>query len=116
MTDLINKPPHYTHGAIEPIDVIESWNLPFHLGNVIKYIARHEHKGAAVADIRKARWYLDRYLTLLEFSPAEDRETARKERLRCFIHDEAYARVEPGLKEIASFDVTATGEVLEVLK
>jgi hypothetical protein len=64
--DIINSPAHYTYGDVEPIDVIEAWRLPFHLGNVIKYLARHEHKGSLVADIKKARWYLDRYLTLVE--------------------------------------------------
>jgi hypothetical protein len=30
------------------------------------------------------------------------RRREREERKRCFIHDEAYARVEPGLKELAA--------------
>lgn len=58
--DSVNHPPHYTHGHIEPIEVIEDWKLGFHLGTVLKYIARAEHKGAPVEDLQKARWYLDR--------------------------------------------------------
>ncbi len=58
--DVINRPPHYTRSAIEPIAVIEAWNLGFHAGNVIKYIARADHKGSKLDDLRKARWYLDR--------------------------------------------------------
>lgn len=45
MSDLINHPPHYTAGKIEPIDVIEDWNLGFALSNCLKYIARAAHKG-----------------------------------------------------------------------
>lgn len=59
-SDIINHPPHYTYGGIESIDAIEAWGLGFHLGNVVKYIVRAEHKGAALEDLRKARWYLDR--------------------------------------------------------
>ena len=37
-------PSHYRHGSIEPIDVIEDWNLDFNLGSVIKYVGRAGHK------------------------------------------------------------------------
>lgn len=60
MRDNVNHPPHYTQGGVEPIDVIEAWGLGFHLGNAVKYIARCEHKGAALEDLEKARWYIDR--------------------------------------------------------
>lgn len=60
MSDLINHPPHYTASAIEPIDVIEAWQLGFHLGNTVKYIARAEHKGSTLQDLEKAAWYLNR--------------------------------------------------------
>lgn len=64
--DAINHPPHYTQGKIEPIDAIEDWKLGFHLGNTVKYIARAEHKGAPLQDLKKARWYLDRHIQNLE--------------------------------------------------
>lgn len=64
--DPVNQPPHYTHGAIETIDVIEDWQLGFHLGNCIKYISRAKHKGNEKLDIDKAIWYLQRYRDLLE--------------------------------------------------
>lgn len=57
--DMVNHPPHYTHGTIEPIDVIHDWGLGFDLGQVIKYVARHEHKGTALQDLEKAAWYLN---------------------------------------------------------
>lgn len=64
--DLINNPPHYTMHDIEPLDVIESWKLGFHLGNCVKYIARCEYKGTKLQDLKKARFYLDRYIKEME--------------------------------------------------
>jgi hypothetical protein len=61
--DTINHPSHYTAGRkYEPIDVIEDWQLPMHLGNAVKYISRAGRKGDAREDIEKAVWYLRRYL------------------------------------------------------
>ena len=60
--DVINHPSHYTRGKIEVIDFIEDQRLPYHLGNVIKYIARAGYKGDKLEDLKKARWYLDRYI------------------------------------------------------
>ncbi len=64
--DLINHPPHYNQTEIEPIDVIEEWDLPYHIGNVVKYIARYRYKYNSIEDLKKARWYLDRYISILE--------------------------------------------------
>ena len=56
-----HQPPiHYQAGTPEVIDVIEGWNLGYRLGNVVKYILRSEHKDGALADLKKAKWYLDR--------------------------------------------------------
>lgn len=63
--DNINHPLHYTHTKFEVIDIIEAFRLNYHMGNVIKYILRHEHKGNAIEDLKKARWYLDRYINKL---------------------------------------------------
>lgn len=60
MSDIVAHPSHYTHGGIECIDAIEAWKLGFHLGNVVKYIVRADHKGTPLEDLQKARWYLDR--------------------------------------------------------
>ena len=65
-TKLVEHPAHYNYGSRETIDVIEDWELSFHCGNAIKYISRHKHKGQPVRDIKKAIWYLNRYLTQLE--------------------------------------------------
>lgn len=62
MPEAVNHPPHYggADNPYEAIKVIEAWNLNFNLGNSVKYIARAEHKGSALQDLEKARWYLDR--------------------------------------------------------
>lgn len=57
--DMVNHPQHYQHG-IEPIDYIESHNLNFNLGNVIKYVSRAPYKEAELEDLKKAKWYLER--------------------------------------------------------
>ena len=66
--DLVNHPPHYKSGGIETIDFIEAKELPFHLGNVVKYIARAGKKDGAdtLTDLKKAQWYLARYIQTLE--------------------------------------------------
>ena len=63
VADDINSPSHYTQGDYEVIDVIEDWGLNYHLGNVVKYVARCEHKGNKVKDLKKAIWYLERELS-----------------------------------------------------
>ena len=61
----VNNPKHYNTGKIEVIDAIEDWNLGFHAGNVIKYVARHERKGKPIEDLEKAKWYIDRLIQQL---------------------------------------------------
>lgn len=62
ISNMIDHPSHYNKGKIEVIDFIEDQQLPFHLGNVVKYIARAGSKGDKLEDLKKARWYLDRYI------------------------------------------------------
>ena len=64
--DKINHPKHYTYGKFEVIEVIEDWKLNYHLGNTLKYIGRASHKNNELEDLKKARWYLDRYIKLLQ--------------------------------------------------
>ena len=67
--DPIHRPAHYTQSAVEPIDAIEAWGLGYHLGNVVKYVARYPRKGG-VDDLRKARQYLDWEIAALEGAEA----------------------------------------------
>ena len=64
--DSVTFPKHYNTGRIEVIDFIEDQNLGFHLGNVVKYVARSAHKGSEIEDLRKARFLLDRQIARLE--------------------------------------------------
>lgn len=63
--------PIYYGGAddtYEAIKVIEAWNLGFHLGNTVKYISRAGKKdgNSATQDLKKALFYLNREIELLE--------------------------------------------------
>lgn len=69
--DNVNSPAHYTQGKIETIDIIEQTvsNLPpkraYALGNVIKYVSRHQYKNG-LEDLEKAAWYLNRAIEQYE--------------------------------------------------
>ena len=72
--DPVSHPSHYTAGSIEVIDFLEAWNFPFHLANAIKYICRagRKDKSKTAEDLRKAVWYLERYIKFLEKNEAEE--------------------------------------------
>jgi hypothetical protein len=74
VVDLIKQPPHYTSGGIEPIDYIVRNDLDFLEGNVIKYVTRYPFKGTPVADLHKARFYLDLLIQRTEFNHKDERE------------------------------------------
>ncbi|HUV74245.1 MAG TPA: DUF3310 domain-containing protein [Anaerolineae bacterium] len=57
--DVVAHPEHYTQGEIEVIDAIVDWKLNYCLGNVLKYVARCNHKGNKRQDLLKARQYID---------------------------------------------------------
>ncbi len=67
--DPVKKPAHYNFGKYEVIDVIEDWSLGYHLGNVVKYVARAPHKGEELQDLKKALWYLQRHIKNLDRKP-----------------------------------------------
>ena len=58
--DIVNHPAHYKIGGIETIDFIEAKQLNYHLGNVVKYITRADHKDSRLVNLKKAEWYLKR--------------------------------------------------------
>lgn len=63
---MVAHPPHYNSGRVEVIEGIEEWDLGFHLGNAVKYIARCGKKDPEKweEDIEKAIWYLRRYVEI----------------------------------------------------
>ena len=65
---IIEKRDYYNRGSIEAIDAIESACTgltgyeAFLTGTCLKYLFRWRWKGTAVADLCKARYYLDRLI------------------------------------------------------
>jgi len=73
----INHPQHYGGDTTyEAIKVIEAWGCDFHIGNVLKYISRAGKKNLSIhndlrmtrhlEDLKKAQWYLNRKIEILE--------------------------------------------------
>jgi hypothetical protein len=64
----VDHPKHYNTGKFEVIDVIEDWQLDFHIGNVVKYVSRAGRKSddTEIQDLKKALWYLKRRIEILE--------------------------------------------------
>ena len=74
--DNVNHPPHYTwlkdKCGIEVIDITR--HMDSDLGNVVKYVLRQglkseegmSNKEKAIEDLKKARWYLDDKIKILE--------------------------------------------------
>ena len=75
--DPVNHPAHYTTGKIEVIDYIEDQKLPYHLGNAVKYISRagKKDKDKTVEDLKKAVWYIQRYIGLINQGDTADGAT-----------------------------------------
>ena len=73
MNDPVNHPSHYCKGKYESIEVMtEVFGTEavksFALLNAFKYIWRADKKNG-IEDIRKAAWYLQKYLELTEEEP-----------------------------------------------
>jgi hypothetical protein len=68
MKTQIHHPQYYggKHNPYEAIKIIEALGLGFHLGNTVKYIVRSGKKSDELTDLRKAQWYLDRYVEWIE--------------------------------------------------
>ena len=67
--EAVNHPAHYqSKTGLEAIDVIEAFELDFNLGNAAKYILRCGKKDAAVQELRKAIWYIEREINSIEES------------------------------------------------
>jgi|TARA_E500000318_G_scaffold101842_1_gene105666 hypothetical protein len=69
--DPVNRPSHYTQGSVECLDAIKSalghdGFEEFCRGQVLKYVWRAPHKNANLQDYQKARFYLDKLISLKE--------------------------------------------------
>ena len=53
-----DEPEYYKRGSIQVWDFVRDQGLSFHLGNVIKYVCRADHKYDDIEDLSKAIHYL----------------------------------------------------------
>lgn len=65
------SPHHYTRFAIQPLTFIAANRLDFLVGNVIKYVCRHDAKNG-LEDLMKARRYLDELINRTEKESRHD--------------------------------------------
>lgn len=68
--EAVNHPDHYQSGGLEVIDILEKKLSAeeydgFLLGNILKYLLRWRFKNG-VQDLKKAHWYLSRWIAKLE--------------------------------------------------
>ena len=67
---MINHPDHYwgKENPYEAIKVINAWGYDkdFYLGNAVKYLSRAGKKDDAIQDLKKAIWYIEQKIVLLE--------------------------------------------------
>jgi Protein of unknwon function (DUF3310) len=71
--DNVNKPNHYQAkdgSGLEVYDIIKAFRLTYDMGNVVKYLLRHDRKNG-LEDLKKAAWYLDKII--------QEKETFKKE-------------------------------------
>lgn len=74
-SDMVNHPPHYKSATgVECIIAIQAALTPeefvgFLKGQVLKYTWRMGKKGSAAEDAKKAAWYNDRLVNVLEAKP-----------------------------------------------
>lgn len=73
MADMVNHPLHYTMGKVEVIDVIDGVckdindpSVAYSIGNVLKYVLRSPYKDNMYQDLKKAVWYLNHAISLME--------------------------------------------------
>ena len=69
--DMVNNPPHYTHGGIETIDYMEAKSTPEEFKGhcrltAIKYLSRSGHKNDELEEAEKALWYNQRLVNTIK--------------------------------------------------
>lgn len=69
--EMVNSPEHYQANGLECIDIMLKLYgldavLNFCMLNSFKYQFRCNKKGNCKQDLKKSRWYLNKYLDLLE--------------------------------------------------
>jgi len=69
--DMVNSPPHYNNSGIECIEAIyhalgEDGFIAYCQGNAMKYLWRYQYKGKPVEDLKKAKWYINQIIEVLQ--------------------------------------------------
>ena len=71
--NMVSHPEHYNMGEVEVIDIIEGLIkdiddpvVGFNVGQCLKYVLRCPYKENIYRDLKKADWYLQRAIKLLE--------------------------------------------------
>ena len=101
--DNVNHPAHYNTGKYESIDVmVETQGINavknFCICNAFKYIYRHRFKNGT-EDIKKAIWYLNKYVELNELTTDEFEPTLIGKNADVMYIDESWAMCEPTNRE-----------------
>lgn len=69
--EAVDHPLHYRVGGIEHIDVVEALQWPYAIACATKYLWRYKYKKSPLEDLRKAQWFLARYIAYAEQHPEE---------------------------------------------
>ena len=66
--EYVDHPKHYNQGGIELVNIVDSYQLGFYEGNIVKYVVRSGKKpgNSKLQDLKKAQWYLNYLIRLLE--------------------------------------------------
>lgn len=62
---------HYSKHAMQPIDIIDAYDLNFYEGNALKYLLRYKDKNG-VEDLKKAAHYIQMLIEREEKKGAEE--------------------------------------------
>lgn len=78
--EMVEHPDHYggESNPYETIKVIEAWELSFNLGNTVKYISRAGKKGSKLEDLKKAYFYLEREIKMMETAELSESNTLQR--------------------------------------
>jgi len=78
----VDHPKHYAATRYETITILQDKLTPeqfegFCIGNAIKYLTRYRNKNVPIEDLKKAQWYLDHIICLMDhkkdfWGPDED--------------------------------------------
>lgn len=119
--DPVSHPSHYTRGSIEVADFIADQQLNFDRGNAVKYICRagHKDKSKEVEDLKKAIWYINHEIDILEGRKPNTTKYASYEEMESIT--EKYESFDAALRDLVNayvddeYDIDISGyDVLHV--